>query len=188
MQNDSILLAFVAIAAAALFLQTVLLFALFLSLRKAARRTIDQVEELRSAVTPVILTTRDLLSRIAPKIEATVETTRDLVTRVSPRVESAVSEMAEIAHGLKTQVAELQSTADEVMESVRKQSHRVDSMVTGVLDTVDRAGGVVADAVRKPLRQISGVVASIRAAVESLRTPPVAQGRTHAPSDKDMFI
>lgn len=188
MQNDSILLAFVAVAAAALFLQTILLFALFLSLRKAARKLNEQVEDFRSAVIPVIYNTREILTRVGPKIEAVAETTRDLVQRVSPKVESAIGEMSEMAHSLRAQTAELQAAAEEVVGSVRKQSRRVDTMVTGVLDAVDKAGGVVADAVRKPLRQVSGVIASVRAMVESLRTPPAAQGHMHSSGDKDMFV
>lgn len=188
MQNDTILLAFVAIAAAALLFQAILLLALFLTMRKATRKLNDQLEDFRSAVTPVIYNTRDLLTRIGPKVEATVDTTLDLVHRVSPKIEIAVAEMGEIAHGLKAQAAHFQSTAEEIVDSVRAQGRRVDTMLTGVLNTVDRAGGVVADAMRKPMRQIAGITASIRAVVESLRTPPAAQSRTHATADKDMFI
>ncbi len=61
-------------------------------------------------------------------------------------------------------------------------------MFTGVLDGVDRAGAYVADAVSKPVRQISGLLASLKAIVESLRNSSSAHRETHVPNDKDMFV
>jgi hypothetical protein len=44
-------------------------------------------------------------------------------------------------------------------------------MFTTVLDAVDRAGGFVAETVSRPIRQVSGMLSSIKAIIESLRTP-----------------
>jgi hypothetical protein len=56
-----------------------------------------------------------------------------------------------------------------IMQRVRMQSDRVDGMVSNFLDTVDRAGGFVTDIVSTPVRQISGVLRSAKAIIESLR-------------------
>jgi hypothetical protein len=53
----------------------------------------------------------------------------------------------------------------------RQQGERVDDMISHFLDTVDRAGGFVMETVRKPVQQVSGVLRSVKAIVESLRGP-----------------
>jgi hypothetical protein len=53
----------------------------------------------------------------------------------------------------------------------------MDTMMTKTLDTVDRAASFMTDTVSKPMRQLSAVMASAKAIVETLRTGP-ADGRT----------
>jgi uncharacterized protein with FMN-binding domain len=63
----------------------------------------------------------------------------------------------------------------EIMERVQRQSDRIDGMVSKFLNTVDRAGEFVADAVSTPVRQISGVLRSAKAIIESLRGSAVTR-------------
>jgi phage-related protein len=48
-------------------------------------------------------------------------------------------------------------------------------MITSLLDTVDRAGGFVANVVSTPVRQISNILSMVKAVVESLRGPGAAR-------------
>lgn len=170
LDNQTIQLIFIAITALAVLMQAVILLAIFVSVRKTAKSVTEQVEELRNSVMPIIDTTRDLMNRVAPKVEATA------------------ADLAEIAHGLRAQTAQMEFAANEIVDRVRRQTGRLDKMFTGGLDGVDRAGAFVADAVSKPVRQISGLLASLKAIVESLRNSSSAHRETHAPSDKDMFV
>lgn len=176
LDNDTILLAFVGVTALAILLQTIILLATFLAVRKAAKAVMDEVEDLRSSMMPVIYNSRDLFTRLAPKIEATVD------------------DLSAIAHGLRVQTAEVQSTAIEIVDKLRRQTSRLDLMFTTVLDAVDRAGGFVAETVSRPIRQISGLLASMRAIIESLRTPVAVEPRPGHPAadrpagDRDMFV
>lgn len=169
LDNETILLAFVAVTGLAVLLQAFILLAILISVRKAARSIKEELEDLRSAAMPVIYNTRDLFSRLAPVIEDTV------------------GDLSEIARGLRVQTEGMQSTATEIVEKVRQQTTRLDAMFTGVLDAIDRAGGFVADAVSKPVRQLSALVASIKAVVESLRVPG-EHPRPARPRDEDMFV
>ncbi len=170
LDNETILLAFVAVTGLAVLLQAFILLAILVSVRKAARAVKEELEDLRSAAMPFIYNSRDLFSRLAPKIEETV------------------GDLSEIAHGLRLQTEEMQTSATEIIEKVRRQTSRLDSMVTSVLDAVDRAGGFVAEAVSKPVRQLSGLVASIKAILESLRSTAEHPRSTHFRDDKDMFF
>jgi uncharacterized protein YoxC len=178
LETETLLLAFVALAGVAMLLQAVILLAIFLSMRKASRSIKEQLDDLRSSVVPVIDDTRAVLAK-----------TRDLLAHVAPRIEAVSADLAEITHGLRVQTAEMQSSVDEIMERVRRQSNRVDSMFSTVLDGVEKAGGFVVGALNRPVRQISAVLASIKAVVEALRAPTKEEQPAHtSATDKDMFV
>jgi methyl-accepting chemotaxis protein len=94
-----------------------------------------------------------------------------VLTRVTPRIESATTDVVEITRRLREQTAEMQISAQEILEKVRRQSNRMDEMFSALLDTLDHAGGFVAEAVSKPVRQVSSILRSAKAIIESLRSP-----------------
>lgn len=170
--NQTLQLALVAAVALALLIQAIVLLAAFIALRKLAKSIREEIEDLRSSVTPVIDKTHDLITRLAPKIEGTTE------------------DIAILTRTLRDQSADVQAAANEVIARVRRQASRIDTMLSSVLDAVDRAGIFMADTVAKPMRQLSAFLASAKAVVESLRNAETSQ-RTpsnHAPGDKDLFV
>jgi len=170
LDSQTILLAVVAVTAFAVLLQAIILLAIFIAVRKAARSLKEEAEDLRSSLMPVIYNTRDLFTRLAPKVEATV------------------TDVAEITHGLREQTTEVRSTVAHVLVRVNRQASRVDAMLTGILDTVDRASGFVTDAVSRPMRQLSRLLASAKAIIESLRTPIPEPHETRTSRDRETFI
>jgi len=175
MQNlnaQTIQLAILAVVAVAVLLQAIVLLAIFLAVRKAAQSTREQVEDLISSISPILSNTRELLVHVAPKIEDTIE------------------DLAGVAHSLRTQTSDVQATATEVLTRLRRQSSRLDGMMSTVLDAVDHACVYVSDTVTRPMRQLSGVLASVKAVLESLRAavPAPSAPPPHAEGDKDMFV
>ena len=170
LDNETLLLAFVAVTGLAVLLQALILLAIFLTVRKAASSVREQAEDMRSAVMPIVYNTRELMTRLAPKIEGTVD------------------DLADIARGLKAQSAEMQSTVDEITGVMRRQTNRIDDKVTNVLNGVDKIGSFVAEVVSRPVRQVSGLLASIKAIVEALRAPAPEPRGTRSSWDKDMFV
>jgi hypothetical protein len=123
---------------------------------------------------PVIYDTRDLVAStqtVLTSAQEFVSSAQAVLNRMSPKIEAATGDLAEIALGLRVQTAEIQSTAMEILDKVRKQGNRLDVMCTDLLDTVDRAGGFVANAVSAPVRQVSRMLGTVKAVVESLRLP-----------------
>ena len=172
LDTQTILLAILAIVALAILAQAILLLAIFLAVRKAAHSLKEEVEDLRSAVMPIVYNTRELFLRVAPRIEDTA------------------ADLAAMAHGLRTQTDDIQASANDVLDRVRQQTARLDGMITGVFDAVDRATGFVTEAVARPMRQLSGILASAKAVVESLRNAaPEPEPPAGPPADeKDMFV
>ena len=172
LDNQTILLALLVVTGLAVLLQAIVLLAIFFAMRKAVAHFREETENLRSSLMPVIYDTRDMLASTQgtmTNMQAFLANAQAFLTRVSPRVESVADDVAQITQTLRMQTAEMQSSALEMMERVHRQSDRVDDMITEFLNTVDRAGGFVAEAVSKPVRQISGILRSAKAVVESLR-------------------
>jgi len=161
-----------AVVALALLMQAVVLAAIFFGMRKAASAARAELENLRAAMLPFIHDTRDFIGRVAPKVE---ETTTDL---------------AALTHCLRTQTDDARATTTDILERARRQAGRLDSMATAALDSADRALAFVSNAVTKPMRQFSGILASVKAVVESLRGPePAPRPRTnHAAGDPETFV
>ena len=67
MDNESILLVFAVVTGLALVFQTILLFAVFIALKKGISALKDQAEEVRSAALPIISKTEELCLRLGPK-------------------------------------------------------------------------------------------------------------------------
>jgi ABC-type transporter Mla subunit MlaD len=168
--HETIELILIAVTASAVLLQAFVLLAMFLALKKSSRSIIEQIEDLKSTITPLVDNARGLLERVGPKLEGTT------------------TDVAEIVRGLKQQAAEAEASVSEILDLVRKQTSRIDEMISGLLNAVDRAGDYVSDVVNRPVRQISGVLASIKAIVESLRTPIPEPHETHASRDRETFI
>jgi methyl-accepting chemotaxis protein len=190
MDIQTILLAFAVVTGLAVLLQTVFLLAIFVSMRKASASIRKEVEDLRASLMPVILDTRDLIAGSRDTLASTQElvaNAQGFLARISPMIEAATVDLAELTHGLRAQAAQMQSSAQEIADKLRRQSDRLDQMITGFLDTVDRAGGFVADFVSKPVRQISNVLGMVKAVVESLRRP-VAQRRPDPFAGEDRFL
>jgi uncharacterized protein YoxC len=173
LDQETILLAFACVTGLAMLLQTFFLLLVAIAVRKTANSVRQEAENLRTSVMPVLYDARDLLANTQIVLTSAQEFMTDaqsVLTRISPKIESATGDLAEIAQGLRIQTAEMQTAAMEVVERVRKQGHRLDDMCNSLLDTVDRAGGFVANVVSAPVRQISGVLGTIKAVVESLRS------------------
>lgn len=172
LDSQTVQLIIVAAVAVTMLLQAVVLLAIFSTLRKAAQSIRQDVEELRTSVLPVIENVKELLVQTAPKIEA------------------AAVDLVAMSHNLRKQTADVQVAANGVIERIQHQSLRVDAMLTRVLDAVDRTTGFMTDTVTKPMRQIAGLLASVKAIVETLRSDSPAE---HAAEDeprgeKDMFV
>ncbi|MFP5275527.1 MAG: DUF948 domain-containing protein [Acidobacteriota bacterium] len=154
------ILALVAVGALALVLQTIFLIVLAGALRKGMRSLREELGEYRSSIVPVI-----------SSIESVATRTRDLADRLAPKIEDAADELVEITRSLRMQTADIQRAADDIIARTQRQAGRVDGMLTTVFDGVERAGSFVADTVQKPMRQLTGVIASVKAMVDTLRAP-----------------
>jgi methyl-accepting chemotaxis protein len=179
LDRETIELILIAIAALFVAVQTIFLIVLVSVLGKFARNAHEEIQELRSSIMPIIYSTRDIITRIAPKIE-----------------ESA-TEIAALTQSLRKQTSDVQAAATDLIGRAQRIASRMDAMATTALDGVERAAEFVSGAVAVPVRQVSGILASVRAILDTLRNPDYS-ARSSSPSgratvdpraaDKDMFV
>lgn len=184
MNHETIELACIGVGALALLMQAIVLFAIYLGINKATKSLKEEIEEMRSSVMPIVDNTRETLARLTaltPRVEALI-----------PKVESTATDAADLARRCRAQMVNVEATLEDVLERVRKQTVRVDGIFSDTLDTVEKASVFVTETVSKPVRQLSGLLAGLKAIVESLRasTQSVnAAFREHeVHDDTDMFV
>ena len=167
-----------AVVVFSMLVQAIVLLALFLVLRKSINKLLDQLDETRSKVTGLI-----------ESVQPVVERTREFLEHTGPKLESTVTDLAAVAQKLRNETNDVQVAATELIDRIRRQGARLDSMMTKTLDTVDRAAGFMTDAISKPMRQLSAVLASAKAVVETLRapTPDSRHKPEHFQDDPDYF-
>jgi methyl-accepting chemotaxis protein len=172
LDTSTIQLILVALVALALLVQALILFATFIVLRKLARSILEEIQDLRSSITPVI------------------DRVRELVTRLSPKVEDTAADLAVLTRALRNQMGDVQAAADDIVARARRQASRIDALLSSVLDALERAGVFMAETISKPMHQLSAFLASAKAAIESLRNgedlPRAEASRTSV--DRDRFV
>jgi len=164
--------------AVAMLVQAFVLLATFIVMRKSIDRLHQQLDETRSKVT-------GLLDKVTPLIESA----REFLVHTAPKIESAVADIAVVTQKLRAETEDVQVAANELIDRARRQGARMDSMMTKTLDAVERAAIFMTDTVAKPMRQLSAVLASAKAVVESLRSG-TSDGRAqqeHANSEQDFY-
>ncbi len=188
LDNETIRLAFAVVTGLAVLLQTIILLAISAAVRKVANSVREEAENLRTSVMPVIYDTRDLLANTQASLASAQEflaSAQGFYTRVAPKVETAATDLVQITQTLRQQTAEFQTSATEVLEKVRRQSNRLDQMLTSLLNSADRAGSFVVESVSRPVQQVSAMLRSIKAIVETLRKPLAARQPTLPPASRE---
>jgi len=154
LDHDTLELLLIAVTVICILTQTVLLSIVFASVHKAIKALTNQADEFRANAMPVINNTREFVQRIGPKVEQTAN-------NVAEMSQTLKKNASEISQTIKDGTTKVSASATEIAQRVNAQSTRVDSMVTGALDALDNAAGFVAQTVNKPVRQLSGLLASV---------------------------
>ena len=150
--TETLLIIFVAFTGASVLLQACVLLAIYLSLRKTAKSAMEASQDFKTTVLPMVHSTKDLIDRITPQVILITEG------------------LAELTKTLKKETNGVSVSASEIMERVNRQTQRLDGMLTNGLDAVERAGEVVETAVAGPIRQVNGIMAAIKAMIETYRS------------------
>jgi hypothetical protein len=175
----------VAAVALTMLIQAFVLLAALIVARKTIKKMHEELDETRAKVMVLV----DKVQPIIEKVPAILDHTREFLVKTTPKIEGAVADLAVVTQKIRAESNDVQVAASELIERARRQGARVDSMMTKTLDTVDRAASFMTDTVSRPMRQLSAVMASAKAVVETLRTGPAnGRGRTeHVNGEQDFY-
>jgi len=160
-----VMTAFVIIAAIALVIQAGMLAGMY--------RTIKQLQQ---TINPLVPKVDSLVDRST----MTVEQSRQQITEVAARAN-------DILDSTKRQLAVVEGVVNDAAARAKVQIERVELVLDDTLSRVHQTVTEVHEGILKPLRQLNGLAAGIRAAVEAMsrgNRPHVDQ----ATSDEEMFI
>jgi len=166
---------FIAITAAAVFLQAVVLFALYLAMRKLSARIQEVTDETQSRVFPLLENAKVMQQ----DVKNLLETTR-------PKLDLVLDNLAHMTTTARTNVERADATLNDLLDRVRLQVIRADEMVTRTMDRVEETSEKVQHSVMSPVRQVSGIVQAISVGVGTFFSNQKRR-RNGGPSD-EMFI
>jgi methyl-accepting chemotaxis protein len=142
---------FTAVTSLGVLLQACVLLAMYIGLRQTTRKLHEATDELRQHALPTIATARSLLEDISPKLKV------------------VSTNLVEASKSLRQQADHVNATVEDLMNKTNAQAARVDGIVTASIDSAAHATEAVQHAFAVPVRQISGLVAGLKAGFEVLR-------------------
>jgi len=118
---------------------------------------------------PIMDRTASILKDLEPKVKSVGDSAEQITSTVRVKVDE-----------LAVTVSELNETMRDINGRTRVQVRRADGIVTDALQMTAEISNTVQQEIKKPLRQIVGVIAGVRAAVDTLvaRSPFGNRGRT----------
>ena len=167
--NDTTLLyvmtAFVIISAIALCIQAGMLAAIYKTTR-----------QLQEAINPLL-----------PKVDSLVSMASATVEQSSRQITEITTRANDILDSTKRQLAIVEEVVGDAAERAKVQMERVELVLDDTLSRAHETVAVVHDGIMRPLREVNGIAAGVRAALGSLargNRPTVDR----ATSDEEMFI
>jgi len=109
---------------------------------------------------------RELHGRALPLID----TTNDLMQENAPRIRTIAKNMVETSHIVREKAVEMDSVVSDATRRAKAQTARVDGLVTNAITRTESITEQLHRAVMVPVKQFSGLMNGLLAAIEALRT------------------
>jgi len=167
-----VMTAFVIISAIALCIQAGMLAGIY--------KTIQRMQETINPLVPKV-------ESLVEKTSATVEQSSRQITEITTRANVILESSKDILDSTKRQLAIVEDVVGDVAVRARVQMDRAELVLDDTLSRAHETIAVFHDGVMRPLREVNGLAAGIRAALGAL-----ARGNRPTPdratSDEEMFI
>jgi hypothetical protein len=170
MENQNLLILFIAITSAAVVIQAGILVAMYLAVRKSTAKMEALSEEVKNKALPAI------------------EGANALVTNLRPRLEAIAENVSQSSTVVREQLQQLDITMREILDRTKLQVIRADEMVGRALDKVEETTHVVQRTVASPFRQVSGIMQGVSAGFEYFMHRRRRQGDGMGVPQDEMFI
>jgi citrate lyase gamma subunit len=170
---QTFLVIFVAVVAISFLVQAGFTIAIFIGARKTQKKLMSLAEDVRLHALPIIISSRDVLNEITPKVKTITEN------------------LTVTSETLRSKADQIGSVVADVTNRAHVQASRVDGMVKGTLDGLTSAVHAIEHGVAVPVRQVNGILNGLRAGVDVLikKTPTNHRDTDQArDSEGDLFV
>jgi hypothetical protein len=168
--NETLLTVFIAVTAAAVVLQMVILAALYFSVKETSERVEKVAKQVEEKAIPAITNAQEMLLEARPKIT------------------DVLDNMQVTAKLVRTQTERMNDTLDDIVDRTRLQVIRADEIVTRTMDRVEETTEAVHHVVLSPVRQLSAMMTGLMAGIgEYVGGRKVRRQERAVPQD-EMFI
>ena len=146
--DDNWLKIFILATAGAVFLQAMILAALYLAVRKSTAKMEALVTEVHGKVLP------------------TIDTVHNFITDAKPKIDNLTTNASESSTLIRNQLSRFDATLTDALDRSRLQIIRADELLSRTMDRVEETSDVVHNTVMSPLRQVNGLMAAISTGVD----------------------
>jgi hypothetical protein len=165
--TQTLLVVFIAIAAVSIVMQAAFTVGMFIAARKAQKKVMVLVDDLRLHGLPAIIASRELIQDLTPKLKTITEN------------------LTVVSTTLRTGTEKVGGLVEDVTDRAQVQTVRVDGMVKATLDGLTSAVQAIEHGVAVPVRQVNGILNGLRAGVDVLRKK---NSSNHLESEDDLFV
>jgi hypothetical protein len=160
---------FIAVTAAAVVLQTIILFVMCVAVFKSKNRVEAIASEVRTKVLPA------------------AETVQSMLTELRPKIENTAANVSETTGMIRAQMVRIDATLNDVVDRSRLQIIRADDMVSKTLDRVEETAEAVHNGLAAPVRHLNGIIHGVGVAIGHLASARRRNHDVNVPQD-EMFI
>ena len=125
-------------------------------------------------------------TRLLPKVEALVETSKIAVDDGRKLIDEVYKRTTDILDVTKRQLARVDEVLEDASARVRVQLDHAEMILDDTMNRAHETVALVHGGILKPLKEIQGVAAGLRTAVNFLMRGRPDPARAHA--DEEMFI
>jgi hypothetical protein len=170
--NETVLTAFVVVAALAIVIQAGILAGMFFTMKKTSARMEDVASKVEDRALPLL------------------DSAKTILDDSGPRLKEITANMAEISTRLRGQAERMDVTFSDLVDRTHLQVIRVDELVSRTLDKVEETTEMVQTTVVTPVKQMSAIMQGLSAGIGSYlaRRRKATLDQSSAVEDEELFI
>jgi hypothetical protein len=143
------------------------------------------------AVIMMLKLARATQAKIMPLVDRAtpiLDSAHRILEETRPRIGEFSSECLLIAKQVREQVARISALIKETSDRAKIRVAQIDQTVDSTVEKVENMGLAVKGAVLRPVREVSGIVSAMRAAILTFAQGGRRSSVDHATQDEEMFI
>jgi len=175
-----VIAAAVVLASAATICQAIILAAIY----RAGKDAVRKGHEAQQRAGPLA----DRFEALLASSEKAAAGSAKIVEENRSRIAEIVAETLAVAKAARLQAERISELIDDAHERAKTRIAQIDQTVDHTMAQVEHASGAVVSAVTRPMREVSGVVAGVKAAFSTLAQGGSRNSPDHVTQDEEMFI